>query len=288
MVSYDLKEYLNEIKKYSTLTKEEEIELFKNINNQEAFLKIFNSNLKLVISIAKKYFNIPCSLSKMDLIQEGNMGLVKAIRKFKLDYNVRFVTFAYDWINHYIARAIKNNGYVIRIPVSRHDNYILYETTKEKIEQQLGADISKEEVYNIMNVSDSYIKELEKTERIKNTGSLNVILGEDIELINCISKKEKDILDKIVSTEEKIEKRNLMKNIIYNSGLKEKQIQMILLRYGFVDNIPKTYVEIGEILNITKQAVEQQIKKCLKKMKDSSYYYESNEFNDNLDKKKKL
>lgn len=172
-----LKIYFHEIEKVPLLTLDEEKEIAKRIleGDEEAKKTLIEANLRLVITIAKKYLNRGLEFS--DLIQEGNLGLIKAVEKFdyKLDY--RFSTYAAWWIKNSIIRAIANNGKTIRIPVHMNELINEFRKVEQKLSSELGREPNITEVASLMNIS---IKELEHIKNVmQNTLSLDEPVGEN-------------------------------------------------------------------------------------------------------------
>lgn len=169
--------YLQEIENIPLLTAEEEKELAKRIEDgdEEAKKRLIEANLRLVVSIAKKYLNRGLEFS--DLIQEGNLGLIKAVEKFDYKFDYRFSTYATWWIKNSIIRAIANNGKTIRIPVHMNELINEFRKVEQKLSSELGREPNITEVASLMNIS---IKELEHIKNVmQNTLSLDEPVGEN-------------------------------------------------------------------------------------------------------------
>ncbi len=169
--------YLQEIENIPLLTAEEEKELAKRIEDgdEEAKKRLIEANLRLVVSIAKKYLNRGLEFS--DLIQEGNLGLIKAVEKFDYKFDYRFSTYATWWIKNSIIRAISNRGKTIRIPVHMNELINEFRKVEQKLSSELGREPNITEVASLMNIS---IKELEHIKNVmQNTLSLDEPVGEN-------------------------------------------------------------------------------------------------------------
>lgn len=292
-----LKIYFNEIGKYKILTNEEEIELFKiyekgkaakkkikeiesddlnqvseteykelyNLSDKAdiAYEKIVNSNLKLVASIAKHYAKR--GLNLMDLIQEGNVGLTKAIDKFDYEMGNKFSTYATPWIKQGITRALTDKSRTIRLPSHlletiskiKKCEYELEKELKRKPtydELSLKLDIPKEKLANIINSYQSPI-------------SLEQAVGDEDDATIGDFIPDKNSLSPFEYCEKLSLKKELNKILIDN--LTEREIKIIKLRYGFEDGNPKTLEEIGKILgNISKERIRQIEFKTLRKLRN--------------------
>lgn len=260
----NMAEYLKDIEYLNAISKDEEMSLFKDAkNNREARNKIAEANLKLVIYVAKKYLNH--GLSMDDLIQEGNLGLIKAIEKYEPDLGYQFSTYAYWWIRQSITRAIQMNGKLIRLPVYldeklrtmkkeifRFEDEFKREPTDEELGERLGISVDKVD----------YLKRMEQT-----PVSLNTLIGEetDTELENFVPSDD-------VSVEDEVIKKDLSFSIqeLFESGiLKEREIEVLKMRFGFYDNAPNTLEEIGKKYGLTRERVRQIEAKALLKIKRS-------------------
>ncbi|OQY10442.1 MAG: RNA polymerase subunit sigma-32 [Fusobacteriia bacterium 4572_132] len=265
-----VKLYFNDIKEYRMLTKDEETELITEaqMGNGEAKDEIIKSNLRLVVKIAKGYINR--GLGFMDLISEGNFGLIVAIDKFDVKKGYKFSTYAVWWIKQAISKAIINKGRKIRIPsykyelINKINNYISGHIDKNgekpKIEEiSLKLEMKPEKIMQIMT-------------EFKELMSLESKISENLNLEDTIFEEkslnlENDIIDGIIK--DKI-KESL-------KVLKERDRTIVKMRYGIGGDEPKTLREIGEIFNITRERVRQIEKKALKKLeiefkKDLDFY----------------
>ena len=259
-----LSQYFSEIPS-DILTKETEIELFKRIKNGEiqARDEAIKKNLRLVISIAKKRLNRGLDLT--DLIQYGNIGLIKAIEKFDLKKECRFSTYATCWIRQTIDRALYYETRTIRIP-----NYMCAHI--DKLKQYLYYNPNKnypttKELAQILNCGEKTVNKI-----------LKLLENKNISLNNTIDMKGNE-LEKIVSVEsEDINKQILNEQLIdiieNKSNLNTKEKQVLYLRYGLADGEYKSIEEVRKILNISHQRVSNIELVALRKLKENSYIKE--------------
>ena len=252
--------YLKDIRQYEILTKEEELKLLIAAKNgcEESKEKLILSNLRLVVNVAKKYTRK--GLGLIDLISEGNFGLIHAIKKFDVDKGFRFSTYAVWWIKQSITKSIISKGREIRIPSYKYDmlnkinKYIMnhvMKTSKYPDFNQIskGLDIPEDKIQKVM---------LE----FQDLMSLNASIGEDIFLEDTISQPEEQSLENQVLRE--IGKEEITKML---DALKPREKEIVKLRYGIDGYDIHTLEEIGKTFNITRERVRQIEKKTLLKLK---------------------
>lgn len=247
-----VKLYLNEISRRKLLTLDEEIKLTKRIKDgDEEAKKIFiESNLRLVVSVARKHLNQ--GLSFLDLIQEGNIGLMKAVDKFDSSKGYRFSTYATWWIRQGITRAISNKSRNVRIPVYLHRRINKFNKAAKELEMKYGREAKIEEIANELKISVKYAQEIYQ---YKNDSiSINLLVGDDKdnELGNIISSKNIGPDEQAMTDLMKFQ----VKQLLEKCNLKPIEKEVILLRFGF-NNTPMTLGEIGNIYNISRQRVNQ-------------------------------
>ena len=260
--------YFKEISSIPLLTIEEEKELAKNALNgdEKAKSKLIESNLRLVVSIAKKFVN--CNFSKLDLIQEGNIGLMKAAEKFDPKSGYKFSTYATWWIKHSITRAIENKGRSIRLPSHFHRKLALYKSTITDLVQKLNREPTIEEIASKMNLSVEKVAELQEA-AAKDIISINSLVGEndrDTELGDFISSQEE-----LEETSIKNALKNYVSQLLEKCNLDEQEMDILKLRYGFNEEQQWSLAKIGQKYGITRESVRQKEAKALKKVRQSKY-----------------
>ena len=253
--------YLSDIQKYRLLTKEEEQELFKRIreeNDEQARQLLILSNLRLVISTAKKLLGN--GLPLIDLISEGNIGLIKAINKFDYDKGHRFSTYAVWWIKQSIKKAIINTGRDIRIPSYKYEQLTKVNKVITEYTNRHGEAPSIEYIAKEIELKESKVILL--LNEFQDVISLNETIGDNIYLEDVIG-EDASVEEEMIKEDQLIEMRELLEKI-----LSDREKRILELRYGLYDNKIHTLKEIGEILNITRERVRQIEKKAIIKLKN--------------------
>lgn len=257
-----IKIYMNSISKIPLLTPEEEKELGKLIleGDKNALNKMVESNLRLVVSVAHKYQNN--GVSFLDLIQEGNLGLMHAAEKFDYRKGYKFSTYATTWIKQYVQRAVAAHGRTIRVPVH------VYEQTKtiQRAARSLSQDLKREptiaEIAQVVDLSEEKIEEC--LFHSKNIYSLDKPLTNDTDdiLLDTVSNEF------AVSGEEVVRGEATRQSVIeILNSLDEREKNIIIMRYGFDNGQAKTLEEIGAIIGLTRERVRQLEKLALRKLR---------------------
>jgi RNA polymerase nonessential primary-like sigma factor len=247
-----VKTYLKEIRKSTLLTFKDEQSLAKKIakGDQSARQRMIESNLRLVVSIGKRYMNRGLPFS--DIIEEGNIGLIKAVEKFNYRKGFRFSTYASWWIKQSIERAIINQGKLIRLPVHVVERVNHYLAHLEDLVQEYGREPSNRELGKRMKITEDDVDHIQQL--LKKTYSLETPIGANKET------SLKDIIEDrsqlLPSTKaEGIRRREDI--LRWMEVLKENEKQIIVLRFGLDGDEPKTLEEIGKIFGLTRERVRQ-------------------------------
>lgn len=248
--------YLREIGKYPLIKAAEERELAQKIiaGDDEARNLLAQANLRLVVSIAKKYSTRAADLTLLDLIQEGNIGLYKAVEKFDWTKGFKFSTYATWWIRQSITRALADQSRTIRIPVHMVETISKYKQVTRRLEQDLGRTPLPEEIATEMGIEVEKIYMINKINQ--STKSLEESIGGSDDDKSTLSEFVAD--DKIMSPDREASKRILQdqfKDILNDLSPKEQKI--IEMRYGLIDGINHTLEEVGKEFGVTRERIRQ-------------------------------
>ena len=259
-----VKMYLKDIGKVPLLSCDEEIELAKRMldGDEYAKAKLSEANLRLVVSIAKRYAG-RTSMQFLDLIQEGNIGLLKAVEKFDHTKGFRFSTYATWWIRQSITRAMADQARTIRIPVHMVETIHKLTRVKRQLIQDLGRDPTSEEIAKAMDIPEEKVAEIQK------------IAQEPISLENPVGEEEDSkmadfIEDESVKSPVEVATQNLLREQLLGviETLTPREQKVIRLRYGLDDSHPRTLEEVGKEFNVTRERIRQIEAKALRKLRN--------------------
>ncbi len=264
-ISDPVRMYLKEIGRIKLLTRDEEIELAQKVEqgDEKAKEKLTAANLRLVVSIAKKY--IGRGLSFLDLIQEGNKGLIRAVEKYDWKKGYKFSTYATWWIRQAITRAIADQARTIRIPVHMVETINKLIRISRKLMQKLGRDPTPEEVAEEMGITPEKVREIWKISQ--KTTSLETPIGDedDSQLGDFIEDTKQP------SPYEMTSQRLLRENIEeVLSALSDREAKVLEMRFGLNGQKPMTLEEVGREFGVTRERIRQIEAKALRKLKHPS------------------
>ncbi|MAZ29744.1 hypothetical protein CL655_00460 [bacterium] len=257
--------YLREIGQYPLLTAQEEKDLAKRIlaGDEEARNLLARANLRLVVSIAKKYVGRSPDLTLLDLIQEGNLGLFKAVDKFDHTKGFKFSTYATWWIRQAITRALADQSRTIRIPVHMVETMAKYKQVSRRLAQDLGRDPMPEEIATEMDIEVEKVYQIEKISQ--DTISLELPIGDDDDrsrLSDFISD------EKMVSPDQEVAHSILTDQIMeILDTLSEKERKILEMRHGLLDGTYHTLEEVGKEFGVTRERIRQIEAKALEKIR---------------------
>ena len=258
-----IKQYLKDIKHIPLLTAAQERELATKIKqgDQKARQQMINSNLRLVINIAKRYSHLGVSL--LDLIEEGNLGLMKGVTKFNPKRGYRFSTYGAWWIRQYITRAIANQGKTVRVPVYMTELLSRWRRINERMTQQLGRKPKPEEVAKRMRIPIEKVRQL--SEMVTTTTSLDAPVGEEgtAEVIDLI---QDDAAASPSATIASLLQHEQVAELLQRMGEREREV--LTLRYGLRDGITRTLGETSKHFGITRERVRQIEHVALRKLRE--------------------
>ena len=249
-----IRSYLRDIKTIPLLTAKEEIELATKIRkgDRRATRQMVLSNLRLVINIAKRYSHLGVPL--LDLIEEGNLGLMKAVTKYNPRKGFRFSTYGAWWIRQYITRAIANQGKTVRIPVYMTELLSKFKRTSEDLAQRLGRKASPREVARRMQMSVERIERLQELVTSSQTTSLETPVGEEgeTEMIDLLEDQNAPSPQEDIGRFLQHERIDALLQ-----KMNDRERQILILRYGLEDRISRTLGETAKFFGITRERVRQ-------------------------------
>ena len=257
--------YLKEIGKVNLLSSEEEIELARRMleGDEAAKQRLAEANLRLVVSIAKRY--VGRGMQFLDLIQEGNLGLIKAVEKFDYTKGYKFSTYATWWIRQAITRAIADQARTIRIPVHMVETINKVIRVSRQLLQELGHDPSPEEIAEVMNMPVQKVRDILK------------IAMEPVSLETPIGEEEDSHLGDFIADDDTPEPAEMASYTLLKEQLVEvlktltpREEKVLRLRFGIEDGRTRTLEEVGKEFNVTRERIRQIEAKALRKLRHPS------------------
>ena len=265
-----IRAYLKDVRPIPLLTAEDEVTLARKVQkgDKESRDKMIKANLRLVISIAKRYTNLGIPLS--DLIEEGNIGLMRSVDKFDPEKGYRFSTYAAWWIKQGISRAIIDQGKMIRVPVYMNEEIVRYKKAVEALTHKLGRKPQYGEVAKRLQTTVDKIRELDQA--ITKMSSLDAPIGEDGD------GQVKDIIEdeSLVAPDQQLEmflNKERAKDIL--SELDERERQIIAMRYGLDNGETRTLAEIADVMGVSRERIRQLETTIIKKLRQIADEQES-------------
>ncbi|HEX4104448.1 MAG TPA: sigma-70 family RNA polymerase sigma factor [Candidatus Paceibacterota bacterium] len=257
--------YLKEIGRTPLLTKDEERELAKRAEkgDEDARQRLMKANLRLVVSIAKRYVNRTPHLSILDLIQEGNIGLSRAVEKFDYRRGFKFSTYATWWIRQAITRALADQSRTVRIPVHMVETISKYTQVRRQLIQELGRDPLAEEIAAEMGIDVDKVRHIQKISQ--EVLSIETPIGdeEDSTLSDFIPDERNATPSQLTA---RAMLRDLIKEIMVD--LSEREQQILKMRFGLEDGISHTLEEVGKAFGVTRERIRQIEAKALEKIRE--------------------
>ncbi|MBQ6813928.1 MAG: RNA polymerase sigma factor RpoD [Lachnospiraceae bacterium] len=260
-----VKMYLKEIGKVPLLSSEEEIELSMKMEqgDEDARQRLAESNLRLVVSIAKKYLGR--GLLFLDLIQEGNLGLIKAVEKFDYRKGYKFSTYATWWIRQAITRAIADQARTIRIPVHMVETINKVTRVSRQLVQELGREPSPEEIGEVIGMPEERVREILK------------VAQEPVSLESPVGEEEDSHLGDFIQDEHIVTPAEAATYMLLREQLEDamsiltdREKQVLKMRFGLEDGHPLTLEQVGKYFNVTRERIRQIEAKALRKLKHPS------------------
>jgi RNA polymerase primary sigma factor len=258
--SKNLKHYLEEIAKFPALTEEEEKKFGERIRqgDKEALQGLIQANLKFVVSYGKKYRGM--GLSMLDLINEGNIGLIEAAKRFDPTRNVRFISYAVWWIRQAIIHALSQYSHIYNIPQKLSDQISLMKKKAAGLKAELGREPTRDEVARAMGIAEEDVEDLELLEE-RNVSLSDKCYDDDLEVEDRVSDGEAESVEyQIIKASAQHQIREMLQ------ALDDKEALVIKLRFGLDDDRPMTLQEIGDRLHLTRERIRQIEQKGMRKL----------------------
>ena len=257
--------YLKEIGRTPLLSKDEERDLAKRSEkgDEEARQKLMKANLRLVVSIAKRYVNRTPHLSILDLVQEGNIGLSRAVEKFDYRRGFKFSTYATWWIRQAITRALADQSRTVRIPVHMVETISKYTQVRRQLIQELGRDPLVEEIASEMGIDVEKVRHIQKISQ--DVLSIETPIGDDEDsTLSDFIPDQKNLTPSQSTARAML--RDLIKEIMID--LTEREQDILKMRFGLEDGVSHTLEEVGKTFGVTRERIRQIEAKALEKMRE--------------------
>ena len=263
----DLSRYIRDISKFPVLSASEEKEVARKAKagDEDAKRELIQANLRLVITIAKKAIHMS-ALPLVDLIQEGNLGLMVAVEKFNWKLGYKFQTYATWWIKQAMFKAISEQSHSMKIPVYIQETLSKFSKVKAEMERKYNCQVKNKDVAEKMNISpdklDTFLSAYSKTISIE--GSMECQNGKELNVADILEDSSADVSSSV-------EADGLKKDLeIVISTLKDREQAIVKMRYGLGDISKRTLEEIGNIYGVTKECIRQTELRALKKMRNNT------------------
>ncbi len=256
----NLRTYLSQIAKYPILTQAEEKKIGKRIQkgDKEALKKLIEANLRFVVSYVKKYKGM--GMGMFDLINEGNLGLIEAAKRFDPDRKVKFISYAVWWIRQAIIHALTRSSRAYHVPQKLSDKISDMKRKESQLKTELGRDPTREEIAKRMGIAVDEVEDLELLDE------------KDVSLSDTFYDEDREMGDRIEDSITPSVEYQIIKNSIQEQirellkGLDEKEIYVIKSRFGLDDDKPRTLQEIGDELKLSRERVRQIEQKAMRKL----------------------
>ena len=260
-----LDQYLRDISVFPLITREQEVELAKKIrgDDQEALDTLVRSNLRFVVSVAKKYQNQGVSLS--DLINEGNLGLIRAAHKFDETKGIKFISYAVWWIRQAILQALAEQSRIVRVPLNRAGTLHRIGKRASALLQELGREATHAEIANGTDLTEEEVAKTMAISQIHLSLDAPMTPGEDNRLLDYLPDTTNQTPDE--ETFDKALTQSIQEAL---AGLKEREAKILRLYFGLDGSEPMTLEQIGAVLNITRERVRQIKEKALSRLRHVS------------------
>ena len=258
-----LDQYLRDVSRHELITpdKEKELGALAQMGNQEAIQELARANLRFVISVAKKYQNRGVALT--DLIQEGNVGLVTAARKFDPEQGVKFISYAVWWIRQAILASLANHGRAVRVPLNRASDLARIFREKERLKQELNREPTSEELSGATDLTPELIESLQTLNAAEIRLDAPIGDSEDSQLV------ERFISDEAAEPEQDVESRLLTETVgVALTMLEARDAKVLCLYFGLEGEREHTLEEIGNLLGVTRERIRQLRDRALRRLRE--------------------